>query len=206
MKNRTLLRILAVLMAVVMVCVLAACGNKNAGETNPTDGTQPSDNPTTEETGDNGGCEDATTDTPDTTEGTVGGGNESGNGNTGNGNTGNGNTGNGNTGNGNTGNGNTGNGNTGDGNTGNGNTGDGNTGNGGAATPEDGDIQIPITPEMGGDGKEEVIEPSEPEETVEVNVTEPSEETQPKDDPDPTPSTQPDNVIDFDDLLNAGRG
>jgi len=191
MKNRTLLRILAVLMAVVMVCVLAACGNKNAGETNPTDGTQPSDNPTTEETGDNGGCEDATTDTPDTTEGTVGGGNESGNGNTGNGNTGNGNTGNGNTGN---------------GNTGNGNTGNGNTGNGGAATPEDGDIQIPITPEMGGDGKEEVIEPSEPEETVEVNVTEPSEETQPKEDPDPTPSTQPDNVIDFDDLLNAGRG
>ena len=176
MKNRTLLRILAVLMAVVMVCVLAACGNKNAGETNPTDGTQPSDNPTTEETGDNGGCEDATTDTPDTTEGTVGGGNESGNGNTGNG------------------------------NTGNGNTGNGNTGNGGAATPEDGDIQIPITPEMGGDGKEEVIEPSEPEETVEVNVTEPSEETQPKEDPDPTPSTQPDNVIDFDDLLNAGRG
>jgi len=191
MKNRTLLRILAVLMAVVMVCVLAACGNKNAGETNPTDGTQPSDNPTTEETGDNGGCEDATTDTPDTTEGAVGGGNESGNGNTGNGNTGNGNTGNGNTGN---------------GNTGNGNTGNGNTGNGGAATPEDGDIQIPITPEMGGDGKEEVIEPSEPEETVEVNVTEPSEETQPKEDPDPTPSTQPDNVIDFDDLLNAGRG
>lgn len=196
MKNRTLLRILAVLMAVAMVCVLAACGNKGAGETNPTDGTQPSDNPTTEETGDNGGCEDATTDTPDATEGTVGGGNESGNGNTGNGNTGNGNTGNGNTGNGNTGNG----------NTGNGNTGNGNSGNGGAATPEDGDIQIPITPEMGGDGKEEVIEPSEPEETVEVNATEPKEETRPKDDPDPVPSTQPDNVIDFDDLLNAGRG